>query len=98
MVIDIAETSALVTATPTSEASNVIEDVTGENLQADKLVMEAPSSTAGKRPWQEVEVNGVAGDAGVDEPPSKALPPRQSALRPRPTIQPDRRPAASSPS
>ncbi|KAL3212711.1 hypothetical protein MRX96_051820 [Rhipicephalus microplus] len=74
-----------------------MEDVTGKNLQVDKLVMEASSSTTGKRARQDVGENGVAGDAGVDEPPSKALPPSRSALRPRPTIPPDRRPTASSP-
>ncbi|KAL3259390.1 hypothetical protein MRX96_002040 [Rhipicephalus microplus] len=93
--MDIAETSALVTATPTSEASKVMEDVTGENLQVNELVMEASSGTTGKRARQDVGENGVAGDAGADEPPSKALPPLRSALHPWPTIPPDRCPAAS---
>lgn len=96
MVMDIAETSALVAATPTAEASKGMEDVTGENLQVDELAMEASSGTTGKRAREDMGDNGVAGDAGVEEPPSKALPPRRSALRPRPNIPPDRRPAASS--
>ncbi|KAL3247458.1 hypothetical protein MRX96_046756 [Rhipicephalus microplus] len=67
MVIDIAEPSALVTATPTSEAIKVLEDVIGENLQVhDELVMEASSGTMGKRARQDVGENGVAGDSGVD--------------------------------
>ncbi|KAL3226128.1 hypothetical protein MRX96_004564 [Rhipicephalus microplus] len=96
MVMDIAETTALVTATLISEASRVVEDVTRVNLQVDELMMEASICTTGKRARQDVGENGVAGDAGVKEPPSKALPPRRSALRPRPTIPPDGRPAASS--
>ncbi|KAL3178256.1 hypothetical protein MRX96_038766 [Rhipicephalus microplus] len=98
MVMDIAETSAQVTVTPTSKASKVVEDVTGENLQVSELAMKASSCTTGKRARQDVGENGAAGDAGVEEPPPKALPPRRSALRSWPTISPDRCPAASSPS
>ncbi|KAL3185061.1 hypothetical protein MRX96_030945 [Rhipicephalus microplus] len=75
-----------------------MEDVTGENLQVDELVMEASSGTTGKRAREDVGESGVAGDAGVDEPPSKALPPCRSALRRRPTIPPDRRPVVALPS
>ncbi|KAL3240202.1 hypothetical protein MRX96_047960 [Rhipicephalus microplus] len=75
-----------------------MEDVTGENPPVDELVMEASSGTTGKRTWQDVGDNGVAGDAGVEEPPSKPLPPRRWAFRLRPTIPPDRHPVASSPS
>ncbi|KAL3196324.1 hypothetical protein MRX96_001663 [Rhipicephalus microplus] len=79
MVMDITKTLALVTVTPTSEASKVMKDLTGENSQVDEYVMEACSGTTGKRARQDVGENGVAGDAGVEEPPSKALPSRRSA-------------------
>ncbi|KAL1477784.1 hypothetical protein MTO96_035479 [Rhipicephalus appendiculatus] len=88
-------TSASVTATPTAETSQVKEDGTGVTLQAEDWAMETSSGTAGKRSRDHVEDGSGAGDAGVGEPPSKALPTRRSALRPRPSLPPDRRPAAS---
>ncbi|KAL3222911.1 hypothetical protein MRX96_028281 [Rhipicephalus microplus] len=93
--MDIGESSVLLTATPTAEASKAMADVTGENLQENELMIEASSGTTGKRAREDVGESGVAGDFRVGEPPSKALPPRQSALRPQHSIPPDRRPAAS---
>ncbi|KAL3171783.1 hypothetical protein MRX96_043105 [Rhipicephalus microplus] len=72
----------------TSEVSKVVEDVTRKNPQVDELAMEASSCTTGKRERQDVGYNGVAGDAGVEDPPSKALPLRRLAWHPRPTIPP----------
>ncbi|KAL3216418.1 hypothetical protein MRX96_006376 [Rhipicephalus microplus] len=60
--------------------------------------MEASSGTTGKRARQDVGENGVAGYAGVEEPPSKPSKEGRGHCGPRPTIPPDRRPAASSPS
>ncbi|KAL3183088.1 hypothetical protein MRX96_006870 [Rhipicephalus microplus] len=53
--------------------------------------MEASSGTTGKRAREDVGDSGVAGDAGVEEPPSKALRLRLSALLPQSSIPPDRR-------
>ncbi|KAL1468307.1 hypothetical protein MTO96_041571 [Rhipicephalus appendiculatus] len=91
-------TSESVTATPTAQSSQVKEDVTGGVPQAEDWAMETSRGTAGKRSRDHVEDGSGAGDAGVGEPPSKALPTRRSALRPRPSLPPDRRQAASPPS
>ncbi|KAH7958134.1 hypothetical protein HPB51_027881 [Rhipicephalus microplus] len=63
-----------------------MKDVTGQNLQVDEFVIEASSGTTCKRHGRTQAENCVAGDAGVDEPPSKPLPPCRSPLPPRPTI------------
>ncbi|KAL1480849.1 hypothetical protein MTO96_050701, partial [Rhipicephalus appendiculatus] len=91
-------TGVILQATPTAETSQVKEEGTGVILQAEDWAMETSSGTAGKRSRDHVEDGSGAGDAGVGEPPSKALPTRRSALRPRPSIPPDRRPVASPPS